>query len=255
VVSVNGTVLCDCLETGLAVPPPYPVFRDQCWTHAVYPGDGIDWERQREIRAWAETACAHPQFWLVQHQVLQGSLQRHLKEHGEFPALWAALPTWNGGEVYPASAARCLAEFDRLGALMSMGTMTVIVDADDGTVVFVDPDSEQVSSSRRNEHWTMLGADGVVRVIDYDDRVLFEAREFTQERSAEHWLFRDEATGATVHHGAPAMWWDGTPEADEPHRMRAEVRPVDIDVYIPGVASLRELFRVSVRTGRPVIWS
>jgi hypothetical protein len=166
--------------------------------------------------------------------VLQGSLQYYLKKHGDFPALRAALPTWNGGEVYPADSARCLADFDRLGALMSPGTMTVIVDADDGTVVFVNPDGEQVSSSRRGEHWTMLGADGVVRVIDADDRVLFASREFTQERSAEGWLFRDEATGATVHHGAPVMWWDGTPEEDAPHRMRAEVRPIDIDVYISG---------------------
>jgi hypothetical protein len=227
-VSVDGTVLCDCLETGRAVPPPCEVWRDQCWTHAV------DDARQKEVRAWAETACAHPQFWLVHHRVLQGSLQHYLKEHGDFPALRAALPTWNGSEVYPASAARCLAEFDRLDAVMSVGTMAVIVDVDDGTVVFVDGDSEQVSEARWGVQRTTLSADGVVRVVDADDRVLFESREFTQERDGDGWIFRDEVTGAIVRHGAPVNWWYDTPAADPPHHWRAETRPIDIDDYIPG---------------------
>jgi hypothetical protein len=34
-----------------------------------------------------------------------------------------------------------------------------------------------------------------------------------------------------------------------------EVRPVDMNVYVAGVAWLRDLFEASVRTGRPVIWS
>ena len=85
--------------------------------------------------------------------------------------------------------------------------------------------------------------------------MLFESREFTQERDGDGWIFRDEVTGATVHHGAPVNWWNDTQAADPPHRWRAEARPIDIDDYIPGVAWLRELFQASVRTGRPVIWS
>jgi hypothetical protein len=278
--SVDGTVLCDCLETGVATPPPHPVYRDSRWVHAV--GDDPRAPAQADVRAWAETACQHPQFWLVEHQVLQMSMLGAMAEYGgeaEFPAIHAAMPKGNWGEVEPADSARCLAELDRLGALMAHRSMTVIVDRDDDGIVFVDPHSRLVSGSRAySPGWsvvthdargavvrdpdtpvvgldtsTWLGDDGVVRVLDADGMELFAAREFEQDHDGESWLFRDGA--AVVRHCSPISHWSEPSDRVWPRRFRAEIRPVDVDHYFAGVAGLRELFATSVLTGRPVIWS
>jgi hypothetical protein len=102
---------------------------------------------------------------------------------------------------------------------------------------------------------TWLDDDAVVRVCDAEGNTLFAATEFVQERDEDGWLFRDTRTGATVRHCSPVGHWDGTPTENEPHRMRAEIRPMDINAYFSGVPELRDLFEVSVRTGRPVHWT
>lgn len=276
--SIDGVVFCDCRETDLAVAPPCPVIREGAW---IYAAPGYE-TRQREIEAWAEMACDHPRFRLVEHQVRNWAMLDAMAGYGgeaTFPMIHAALPTHNGGSLDPADAARCVAEVDRLGALMSEGSMVAIVDANDGTVVFADPDGSLVASPRHHEPdlaifgfdergavqgltavagrpmtSTWLGDDAVVRVVDADGSVLFAARELVQERDGEDWIFRDERTGATVRHCSPVGWWDGMPQESQPHRMRAEIRPIDIDDYLAGVAELRELFQTSIRTGRPIYW-
>ncbi len=199
-------------------------------------------------------------------------------EHA-FPSLRASLPTGNGGSVTAVDSARCLAEIDRLGDLMSARSMVCIVDADTDVVVFVGPESDLVAAPRHHApepagfrfderaavHGlaavdgspmtsTWLGGDAVVRVHDADGSLLFAARAFVQERAGEDWIFRDDQIGVTMRHCSPVGWWDGLPNENEPHRMRAEIRPVQIDDYLPGVAELRELFEASVHTGRPVHW-
>jgi hypothetical protein len=275
-VSVYGVVLCDCWETGPAV-APVPVVRDGVWLRAA---PGFD-ARAGEVQAWARTACAHPDGWLVERQVLRMAMLNAMAEYGgavAFPVVHSVLPTANGGSVAPADSARCLAEIDRLGALMSQRSMVVIVGVDDDTVVFVDPVSSLVATPRhhvpgpaifgfdergalhgltglagRPMTSTWLGDDAVVRVSDADGRVLFAARDFVQERDGEDWTFRDERTGAVVRHCSPVTLGAGS-TGNEPYRMRAEIRPIDIDHYLSGVGGLRELFEASVRTGRPVHW-
>jgi hypothetical protein len=150
--SIDGLVLCDCLQAGLALPPPCPVEFVDVWVH---PAPGFD-DHESEIRQWSKTACPHPDFWLVEHQVIHSKVRAAMAEHGgpgTFPVIYAALPTCNGGRVDPTDAARCLTELDRLGALMSAGSMVAIVDADDDTVVFVDPDDRLVAWARHSEPW------------------------------------------------------------------------------------------------------
>ena len=86
--------------------------------------------------------------------------------------------------------------------------------------------------------------------------VLFESREFTQDRADQDWTFGDVATGQTLLHCSPIVWpWlNDAPAHDAPRRLRAEIRPVDITYCMKGVSRLRELFETSVRLGRPVFW-
>jgi hypothetical protein len=277
-VSVDGVVVCDCFEAGAAVPAPCPVKRSGAW---LVPAPGYE-AMLHEVVEWNKRACQHPWCFLVDHQVRKMALLEAMATYGAartFPVIHAKLPTCNGGQVSPTESARCLAEFDHLGALMSERSMVVIADADTGEVVFVDPDDEVVADPRHHSpgpaiygydrHRAVIGLtplpdkpmtstwlddDAVVRLVDAHGSVLLETREFVQERTNADWTFRDERTGKVVHHCSPVSFWDGTPKEDRPHRMRAEVRPVDIDNYVSGVAELRELFTTSVRTGRPIYW-
>jgi hypothetical protein len=162
---------------------------------------------------------------------------------------------------------------------MSERSMVVIVDADTNAVVFADRRSRLVATPRthleklyilgfdergamkgltavpgRPMTSTWLAQDAVVYVLDATGSPLFAARAFVQERDGEDWIFRDEETGATVRHCSPVTWRDRMDTVHEKHRMRAEIRPIDIDHYLAGVADLRELFEASVQTGRPVHW-
>lgn len=275
--TIDGVVFCDCLETGIAAAPPCPVVRSEEW---FQPAPGYEAHR-KAVRAWAQSACPHPEFWLVEHQVLTGALLRSMAAYGgelAFPTIAAALPTHNGGSVSAADSAACIAELDLLAALMARHSMVVIIDVERGTVVFVDPTSSVVATPRHHkprqafigfDHGaitgvtavpgrpftsTWLGEDAVVRVLDGHGAVLFAAQEFTQERDGEDWLFRDERVGTTVRHCSPIGHWRGTPEDGTRHLLRAELRPFDIYACLAGVAWLRELFHASVRTGRPVLW-
>lgn len=267
-------MLCDCFETGAATPPPCPVVFDETWIH---PASGFE-GRKDEVREWTKTACAHPWFRLVDHQVRRMAMLKAMAGFGDaaaFPVVHAAMPRRNGGSVTPADSARCLAELDRLQMLMGQDSTAVIVNSDTGEIVFALRDDDGLAGVPRTFEpipamfgfdeggavrginriqgrpltSTWLGADAVVRVLDTDGSLLLVAKAFAQEPDGGDWLLRDESTGATVHHCSPVGQ-----RGSEPHRMHAEIRPIDIDFYLPGVAELRELFEASVATGRPVYW-
>jgi hypothetical protein len=135
-VSIDGVVLCDCFEAGRALPPPCPVVRREPY---FYPAPGYE-RLDSEVRAWEWTACEHPGGCLVDQQLTRQFLLRAMAEYGgadEFPATHAAMPDGSGAETTPEESARCLAEFDRLAALMADRTMAAIVNADDDRIVFV----------------------------------------------------------------------------------------------------------------------
>src|SRR6266542_3569884 len=180
-VSIDGVVLCDCLETGVASPSPCPVIRDDVWIHAAAGYEA----QQPEVRSWAETACSHRQFWLVDHQVRRMALLSAMDSYGgedAFPSLHASLPTGNGGSVAAVDSARCRAAIHGLAAVKGRPMTS-----------------------------TWLGEDAVVRVHDADGSLLFAARAFVQERAGEDWIFRDDETGVTVRHCSPVWLWDGMP--------------------------------------------
>jgi hypothetical protein len=159
---------------------------------------------------------------------------------------------------------------------MAERTMAVIVNADDGGIVFVASRGQLVSMPQyfdpptlaanvgfdltdanhgagpfvRPLAATYLGEDAVVRAIYADGSILFTSRELVQEPDSNSWIFRDAVTNVSVRHWAPLF----RPATSGPVRLRAELRPMDIDRYLTGVAGLRELFQTSVRTGRPVHW-
>lgn len=274
-VSIDGVVLCDCFEAGRALPPPCPVVRREPYFHPAPGYEHLD----SEVRAWEWTACEHPGGCLVDHQLTRQFLLGAMAEYGgsdEFPATHAAMPDGSGAETTPEESARCLAEFDRLAALMADRTMTVIVNVLDDSIVFLDPDSQLAGAPRCGDPpqilyfifdgtglvpgvtptpsqrltWTCLGDDAVVRVVDADGSILFAAREFLQEPDGDAWVFRDVSNDVSVRHWSPV----GRPAAPEPVRLRAELRSIDIDRYLFGVPALRELFEASVRTGRRIYW-
>jgi hypothetical protein len=132
--------------------------------------------------------------------------------------------------------------------------MTVIADVDTGAVVFVDPDDPVVATPRQH----IPGP----AIVGFDEH--YAVRGLTPlpgRPMTSTWLdddavvrLRDEETGRTVRHSSPVSPWYGHPDDDRRLRLRTEVRPIDIDCYVAGVAELRDLFTTSVRTGRPVYW-
>jgi len=275
--SIDGVVRCRCLEDGRASPSPCPVEVVEGWVRPT-----IDHRDEwRAVFEWAETACPHRNFWLVEHRVLRRALLDAAGARGgraAFPALYATLPTANDGEATPSDAANCLAELDALRELMRSGPMVVIVDDDTDAVVHVDEDDELVSLSDDcflppvpriisigrdyqitanppidgTVTTTWLGRDGVVRVRDGQGRELWQAREFTQTPDDDHWVFRDLLSGRAVRHRSPIP--QVPPAHPRSSRLRAEIRPYDSDLALAGVAELRDLFDTSVRTGRSVFW-
>jgi len=282
-VSIDGVVMCSCLDEGTALPPPCPVVADEGW---VRPASGHD-DQWRAVRDWAETACQHRQFWLVEGRVIRSALRAALDDHGGpvvYPALLSALPSLNGGSVSPRQAADCVAELDRLADLMRrVATMVVLVDDTDAAVVWVYDDECYAGSDEpigfpdgppgqpsiigfdeghrittrpdpgRPSTVTWLGRDATVRVRDADTgTVKFAATEFTQHADRDGWMFHDKSTGTQVRHCSPIRGSDGEPGTG--CRFHTETRPVDIDIYLPGVAFLRRLFATSARTDRTVYW-
>jgi hypothetical protein len=277
--SIDGCVLCTCLDNGTALPPPCPIVVEGEWVH---PAEGHA-DRWRAVREWAETACPHPQFRLVDGRVVRSAVRGALDDHGGvdvFPALLSALPTLNGGRVSPRRAADCVVELDHLADLMRrIATMVVLVDDADGEIVRVYDDEHYtggdepiglpptepgvptvVSFDDRygatmqpapDRPWTVtwLGRDTEVRVRDAGSgEILFSATSFTQYADGDDWMFHDDRTGARVRHRSPVI------AQPTRFRFRTDIRPVDIDVYLTGVAFLRTLFATSARTGRPVHW-
>jgi hypothetical protein len=85
---------------------------------------------------------------------------------------------------------------------------------------------------------TWLGSDARVRVRDaVTGEELFAADEFTQSADGDSWVFRDTVTGAEARHCSPVVHHDQ--RSSLPARLRAAVRPVDIDVFLTGVGTCR----------------
>ncbi|WP_327002384.1 hypothetical protein OHA72_45825 [Dactylosporangium sp. NBC_01737] len=273
--SFNGCVLCDCLDTGVSTPPPCPIVFHGPW---VAPAPGYQ-AQQRDVDTWAQAACAHPGLQLVDDQISRGQLRETLAGFGgaaTFPALHAAILDPVDDQVPPDDSARCLAELDHLAVLTRADRMVVLIDADDGTVLHVrstdrlvsfprihamtPPYAVNVDAAHRIHGMTglpdvplttvWLDEDAIVRVRDADGVELFAAREFRQEAAGHGWQFRNDITGAEVLHSSPVPW-SGV-DRPRPARLRAEDRPMDIDIYISSVALLRELFTTSMRVKRPV---
>jgi hypothetical protein len=276
--SIDGVVLCGCREGGRAVPPPCPIWINEVWAVPVE-----DTTANRElVRAWAETACPHRQFWLIRHWVRKMGLLEAMASRGgaaAFPVLYAALPTHNGGEVAPDASAACLSELDTLREQMrSEPPMAVLLDGDTGTVLWVhEPEDGHISHGAPDagprifwfdeayqlhsnpevgEPFTSvwLEADGLIRVRDRTGHELWQSRDFTQETDGQFRIHRDRPSRAEIRHLA---WIPQHRPADPeppPTHLRVEIRPYDSDVAIGGIAGLRELFEASVRTGRPVVW-
>ena len=96
--SIDGAVLCGCREEGRAAPPPCPVPTSGPW---LYPVEDTP-ENRAAVEAWAETACPHPGFLLVDRLVRVQGLREAMASRGgpmAFPALHAGLPRGNDGEL------------------------------------------------------------------------------------------------------------------------------------------------------------
>lgn len=273
--SFNGCVHCDCLDTGVAPPPPWPIVFHGPWL-APAPGYEV---YEDDIVAWARTACPHLGFEMVDGQINRGHLRETLNGLGgppAFPALYQSILSPVDDQVSPVDSVRCLTELDHLADLKRDERMVVLVDADDGRILHVRTDDRPIAYPRYHTQTNLyvigvdedrrihgvtgmpgvplttvwLDEDAMVRVRGKDGAVLFAAREFEQAVSGPGWWLRDDANGHELRHSAPVPWSDDPPR---PTRLRAEDRPMDIDHYIGAVSLLRALFTASVRLNHPVI--
>ncbi|HCU48313.1 MAG TPA: hypothetical protein DGG94_00510 [Micromonosporaceae bacterium] len=266
------------MEQGVAAEPPCPVVFDQRW---VYPAMGFE-RYKHEVRAWSKTACPHPGFALADEPLRRVSLLEAIDSHGgadAFPVLTSSLPAPDEGAFTSETSALCLRELDRLAGMMrAESTMAVLIDVDSGDALRVNESADTLISLPRfppgnprvitfdERHrmssteglnpratTTWMTADAVVHVRSAaTGEVCFSSQEFTQAPAGDEWIFR-AGPDRSVRHSSPITFWAMGVERWPVH-MRAEIRPLDIDVFLPGVAELRALFAASVLTGNSVIW-
>jgi hypothetical protein len=288
-------VNCRCYVDGRTAPLPVPAeafcFAPDR-SPGTCPGWDDD-ETTQLVRAWLQTCCLHPGLIAVSHDFgtaigdVFDAFQHVDPDRTRYPAM---LNPSDDQLTHPDAAARCLDEIADFRRTANLGTATFLIDEEldkpitwrilgqvevslgrDSLGVEIGFDSEGVfarrpaqpadSIFRRWLRWSKAGVVEVWRSRHFDQRFLEPDRiERTRERLVE---YADLDSDGRFRCRLPIESWIDERTADGqgdvrfrlPPRLRVEERPAYASVVGWMLDWLEELFRASVETGHPVIWS
>jgi hypothetical protein len=273
---LDATVMCNCYREGRASEPPVPracLHLDE--TGLWVSGEGDTEEMQEKVEQWQQSACGHEGMFYLALTVANWphyrAFLRVLERVGEdrVPALWAALPLDNDGQVDAVLAAQARDDLDAVWSLGTLGENTYLVN----------------SATGEEAYHALSGGDGVLSVspedgglqvgVDREDFFVrslrtgldcFRARRFRQTPLAAgpgsrpgpvELLDLDTGRGCRLTGPVPGRAVrspDGTWQFDVPSYWHVVTRPIRPWDFRDMLAAFDKLFLASAVTGNPVCW-
>lgn len=268
---LDAFVRCNCFWEGRTSEPPFArelvtVDEEGCWDVAVPHEES--YELSEALWDWRETACRHPMMELASERVCNWAgkefFLRALQRIGTqyFPVLWNEFPQHNGGQLTPEHAAIALQELARLQQQPNMGAIVELIE-EDGNVIWSGEGVWMLHGSQQ----VCLMREGLSVLDDSHTAPLFQARRVAQQQlDAQTYRWRDldsqKTFDTTFSLTVEIPWPDGEWQNDEGRSnfrfveragvVQRALTAKDLN-YI--IQPLEKLFRASIESGNPVVWT